>query len=109
MGNGALPHGPSYRAHPRLYLSGGGQGVGFTSAFGGAAEVHGPTASAAFDANDYSDIGPNLMLRQRSHIQPLSKHSSEAKGGNFDNSDRVQPGHRPGQARPRRKSQPTER
>jgi hypothetical protein len=20
MGNGALPHGPSYRAHPRLYL-----------------------------------------------------------------------------------------
>jgi hypothetical protein len=24
MGNGALPHGPSYRAHPRLYLSGGG-------------------------------------------------------------------------------------
>jgi hypothetical protein len=23
MGNGALPHGPSYRAHPRLYHSGG--------------------------------------------------------------------------------------
>jgi hypothetical protein len=22
MGNGALPHGPSYRAHPRLYLPG---------------------------------------------------------------------------------------
>jgi len=22
MGNGALPHGPSYRAHPRLYLNG---------------------------------------------------------------------------------------
>ena len=22
MGNGALPNGPSYRAHPRLYLSG---------------------------------------------------------------------------------------
>ena len=21
MGNGALPHGPSYRAHPRLYRS----------------------------------------------------------------------------------------
>ena len=21
MGNGALPHGPSYRAHPRLYLA----------------------------------------------------------------------------------------
>ena len=23
MGNGALPHGPSYRAHPRLYLNSG--------------------------------------------------------------------------------------
>ena len=22
MGNGAMPHGPSYRAHPRLYHSG---------------------------------------------------------------------------------------
>jgi hypothetical protein len=46
--------------HPRcctcsgllLALSGGGQGVEFTSAFGGVAEVHGRTASAAFDAND---------------------------------------------------------
>jgi hypothetical protein len=35
--------------------SGGGQGVEFTSAFGAAAEVHGPTASAAFDANDPSE------------------------------------------------------
>jgi hypothetical protein len=35
-----------------LAQSGGGQGGEFTSAFGGAAEVHGPTASAAFDAND---------------------------------------------------------
>src|ERR1700722_12338769 len=33
-------------------LSGGSQGGEFTSAFGGAAEVHGRTASAAFDAND---------------------------------------------------------
>src|ERR1700720_2375635 len=33
-------------------LSGEGQGVEFTSAFGGVAEVHGRTASAAFDAND---------------------------------------------------------
>ena len=30
----------------------GGQGIEFTSAFGGASELHGPTASAAFDAND---------------------------------------------------------
>jgi hypothetical protein len=57
MGNGALPHGPSYRAHPRLYLSGGSQGGEFTSAFGGVAEVHGRTASAAFDAFD-----PNRSL-----------------------------------------------
>ena len=32
--------------------SGGGQRGEFTSAFGRAAEVHGRTASAAFDAND---------------------------------------------------------
>jgi hypothetical protein len=35
-------------------LSGGGQGVEFTSAFGGVAEVDGRTASAAFDAFDPS-------------------------------------------------------
>ena len=35
-----------------LALSGGSQGGEFTSAFGGAAEVNGRTASAAFDAND---------------------------------------------------------
>jgi hypothetical protein len=33
-------------------LSGGSQGCEFTSAFEGIAEVHGRTASAAFDAND---------------------------------------------------------
>jgi hypothetical protein len=37
---------------PVLALSGGSQGGKFTSAFGEVAEVHGPTASAAFDAND---------------------------------------------------------
>jgi hypothetical protein len=34
--------------------SGGGQGVEFTSAFGRAAEVHGRTSSAAFEAYDPS-------------------------------------------------------
>jgi hypothetical protein len=38
-------------SHPHLALSGGSQGVEFTSAFGGVAEVHGWMASAAFDAN----------------------------------------------------------
>jgi hypothetical protein len=37
---------------PVLAQSVEGQGVEFTSVFGGAAEVHGRTASAAFDAND---------------------------------------------------------
>jgi hypothetical protein len=37
-----------------LALSGGSQGGEFTSAFGEVAEVHGRTASAAFDANDPS-------------------------------------------------------
>jgi hypothetical protein len=35
-----------------MALSGGSHGGEFTSAFGGAAEVNGRTASAAFDAND---------------------------------------------------------
>jgi hypothetical protein len=37
-----------------MALSGGSQGGQFTSAFGGAAEVHGRTASAAFEAFDPS-------------------------------------------------------
>jgi ABC transporter substrate binding protein len=37
-----------------LALSGGGHGGELTSAFGGVAEVHGPTASAAFEAFDPS-------------------------------------------------------
>ena len=43
-----------------MALSGGSQGVEFTSAFGGAAEVHGRTASAAFDANDPKRSSPWL-------------------------------------------------
>ena len=47
---GAEPRGsPLSRS---LALSGGSQGGEFTSAFGGAAEVHGRTASAAFEAYD---------------------------------------------------------
>jgi hypothetical protein len=37
---------------PQVALSGGSQGGEFTSAFGGAAELHGRMASAAYDAND---------------------------------------------------------
>jgi hypothetical protein len=39
---------------PVVALSGGNHGGEFTSAFGGVAEMHGRTASAAFDANDPS-------------------------------------------------------
>src|ERR1700730_11849412 len=39
---------------PLMAQSGASHGGEFTSAFGGVAEVHGPTASAAFDANDPS-------------------------------------------------------
>ena len=35
-----------------MALSGGSHGGELTSAFGGVAEVHGPTASAAFEAYD---------------------------------------------------------
>src|SRR2546423_755282 len=49
---GAEPRGsPLSRS---VALSRGSQGGEFTSAFGGVAEVHGRTASAAFNANDPS-------------------------------------------------------
>jgi hypothetical protein len=49
-------------------LSGGSQGSEFTSAFGGVAEVHGRTASAAFDANDPQETrGSELLLRKIDH------------------------------------------
>jgi hypothetical protein len=34
MGNGAMPNGPSYRAHPRLYLSGHSRHRNILSAIG---------------------------------------------------------------------------
>ena len=61
-----------------MALSGGSQGGEFTSAFGGVAEVHGSTASAAFDAND-----PNETLAVHcgngfdARFEPLSQYSSE--------------------------------
>ena len=41
-----------HRTSLQMAQSGGGKRVEFTSAFGRAAEVHGRTASAVFDAND---------------------------------------------------------
>src|ERR1700680_4153223 len=56
---------------PLLALSGGSQGGEFTSAFGGVAELHGRTASAAFDANDPErSLG---TLRIRPGFWPLSE------------------------------------
>ena len=50
-------------------LSGGSQGGEFTSAFGGVAEVHGRTASAAFEAYD----PPRTLATQNIalHSRPL--------------------------------------
>jgi hypothetical protein len=39
MGNGALPNGPSYRAHPRLYLSVIRRDAIFWDAIGGIADI----------------------------------------------------------------------
>ena len=46
-----------------MALSGGSHGGEFTSAFGGAAEVHGRTDSAAFDANDPQEALAELKSR----------------------------------------------
>src|SRR6478736_8197507 len=48
-------------------LSGGSQGGEFTSAFGRAAEVHGRTASAAFDANDPLRMSGGPKCRDAQH------------------------------------------
>ena len=54
-------------------LSGGSQGGEFTSAFGGAAEVHGRTASAAFDANDPKPTYPvQNFCSANDHLRPIS-------------------------------------
>ena len=54
MGNGALPNGPSYRAHPRLYQS-GLRG----SAFGGEADVAVTLGQVAFGPK--ADMLPVLV------------------------------------------------
>ena len=53
---------------PVVALSGGSQGGEFTSAFGGVAEVHGRTASAASDANDPKR--PKAAPKSRSAASP---------------------------------------
>ena len=41
MGNGALPHGPSYRAHPQLYQTAIRYGAQNSVAIGGTADITG--------------------------------------------------------------------
>ena len=53
-----------------MALSGGSQGGEFTSAFGGVAEVHGPTASVAFEAYDPNRSKAAGEISQRS--EPLT-------------------------------------
>ena len=52
MGNGALPHGPSYRAHPRLYLRVRSPRCLNSVAIGAIADIARSTAAPGSDAND---------------------------------------------------------
>jgi hypothetical protein len=54
-----------------MALSGGSQGGEFTSAFGGVAEVHGRTASAAFGGDAFAERATG-RLQQSSHSGPLA-------------------------------------
>jgi hypothetical protein len=54
MGNGALPHGPSYRAHPRLYLGVFRCGAQNSDAIGGTADIDRLRRRIASDENDPS-------------------------------------------------------
>jgi DNA-binding transcriptional LysR family regulator len=49
VGNGALPNGPSYRAHPRLYLSGGSRMSALTPLLEVERTFVGRAENAAFD------------------------------------------------------------
>ena len=68
--------------HLDFTLSGGSHGGEFKSAFGGVAEMHGRTASAAFEANDpnrskaatksRSAASPDLMLPNPLSCRPIA-------------------------------------
>jgi hypothetical protein len=60
MGNGALPHGPSYRAHPRLYLGVFHCGAQNFDAIGGTADIDWPPAPIASEAYDPKRPLPNF-------------------------------------------------
>jgi hypothetical protein len=104
MGNGALPHGPSYRAHPRLYLGVFHCGAQNLDAIGGTTDIDWPLAPIASEANDpsrkccvrrstrdnvdISECGEQISVppqpsaapsggRSRCRFQPLSKYSFE--------------------------------
>ena len=57
MGNGALPHGPSYRAHPRLYLGVFHCGAQNFDAIGGTTDIDKPPAPIASEAYDQTPSG----------------------------------------------------
>jgi hypothetical protein len=70
MGNGVLPHGPSYRAHPRLYLTGGSLRRENTAVVGNGADAN--WAVSAPPAKLCSErIGAHFDLQPPRHISTL--------------------------------------
>src|SRR5262245_47476926 len=63
MGNGALPHGPSYRAHPRLYLSVISLLRSDSVAFGCEADMRTVDRSNQSDVNDPKATSAKLKSR----------------------------------------------
>src|SRR5258707_13525605 len=71
MGNGALPNGPSYRAHPRLYHGVGSLRRTDSVAIEGIADIRRSLAGRRSDANNpNSDMSGPLLLR-RTGLNPL--------------------------------------
>src|SRR5260370_26763230 len=77
MGNGALPHGPSYRAHPRLYRNRPSAMSALQPLSGGKRTHCGHVATAVFDPYRTSrphSITSSAMSRSEEHTSELQSH-----------------------------------
>src|SRR5947209_2729735 len=74
-----------------LALSGGSQGGEFTSAFGRVAEMHGPAASVAFDANDPERKSAADWPKTAPRIQPASRSARVRRDRSVKHSQKMAP------------------
>jgi hypothetical protein len=90
MGNGALPHGPSYRAHPRLYLTDDSATSAPTSAIGGLSRKH--VLIQSITAHDPKETRGTTLATEGSHSEEeirLRYHRGAVNSNQADRLSRV--------------------